>query len=275
MAISVVKDSVSMKIQDPRPQVLKPVVFGDQMAFRCTSPLSLTGECQIKGERDDDPDGVTLGMIQLQWVETSWAIYRGQNNTDGSCFLQRARPPARPVQGCRDTRLADEIFFNGPNCTSSVAAANQPFPVKMTAVFEDSPSSYYPLMRVNSQTGKENYLWEVQLEFHFCTVLSLQFPNVESYKHLKHLLWSLHWQARFKPTNFSNLRAQWDIKPASDAGANDARVSDVYDGGPTEKKFTNILVASHIKNCLALAQDAAKAPNSRESRIWEDFDVRH
>ncbi len=275
MAISVKEKSAKMSIRDPRPKVLNPVVNGDNMTFRCSSPLRLTGECQIKGESDDDPAGVTLGMIQLQWVETSWAIYRGQNNTDGSCFLQRARPPARPVQGCRDTRSSDEIFFNGPGSNFSVAAANQPFPVMMTTNFEDSPSSSFPLKRVNSQTGNINYLSEAQLEFHFCTVLSLQIPNIETYLHLKHLLWNLRWQARFKPTNFSNLRAQWDITPVNGAGGNGAKVSDVFDGGPTDKKFTSILVASHIKNCLALAQDAANAPNSRESRIWEDFDVRH
>jgi len=274
MTVSVLAKSASMNILQ-RPNISTPYVNGDDMFFRCSSPLRLAGECQIDGDvkKGDNPAGWTLGIIQIEWIETNWAIYRGQYNADGSCFLQRARPPARPVQGCRDTRNPGGIFYDFQTDNVTVAAAGQPFPVQMTVGFKDGPGDAYPLKRLNSQTGKDNYLWKAQLEYHFCTVLSLRNPNASRYIHLKHLLWYLHWQVKFQPTNFSNLGAQWTITPDGGAGANGGHVGGLYDGGPTDTKFISILTVPGVANCNGLAQTAASAPNTRESSEWSGFNV--
>lgn len=272
MAISVVAGSASMTITQ-RPSVNPPRVGGTFMTFTSVD-LKARGECQITGSAGDNPAGWTLGLIQLQWIETNWGYYRGQTNIDGSCFLQRARPPARPQQGCRDTLRNGAIFIdNNPGRDRTVATGGMPFPIKMTAEFPDAPGEAYPLTRANSLTHKVNFLREVQLEFHFCTTLSLRSPT-GTFSHLKHFLWNVHWQARFQPTNFANLAAPWTITQTGGKLGNTANVSRIASGGPTDRKFTTILTTAGAPNCNITATNAANAPNSRESRVWDNFDVR-
>ncbi len=105
MAISVVPQSASVTITQ-RPTAKLPYLVGATavplnlsklgMRFWSTA-LRADCQCQITGLPTDKPAGWTLGIIQLLWVTTNWAYYRGQNNGDGDCFLQYTRPPARPV----------------------------------------------------------------------------------------------------------------------------------------------------------------------------------
>jgi hypothetical protein len=271
MAISVFPGSASMTINQ-RPGVNVPSVNGSLMQFT-SSTLRATGKCQLTGATSDNPANWVLGLIQLQWIETNWGYYRGQVNTDGSCFLQRARPPARPAQGCRDTIAAGAVFVdNNPGLDRTVAAAGQRFPINMSASFFDAPNDNFPLTRRNSLTGRTNFLEEAQLEFHFCTILSLRSPT-GVFQHLKHFLWNVHWQARFKPTNYANLAAAWTITPTGGSRGNGAHVSNVFDGGPTDRRFTGIITAPGAPNCNVTARNAEKAPNTRESRVWENFRV--
>jgi hypothetical protein len=232
---------------------------------------------QNHGDRGDNPAGWTLGLIQVQWIETNWGSYRGQFDRDGSCFLQRARPPAREAQGCRDTFAVGGIFVdNNRGLDRTVATAGTPFPIAMTAQFSDAPRDAYPLTRLNSLTDKTNFLREVQLEFHFCTILTLKDP-VDNFRHLKHLLWNVHWQAHFHPTDFAHIAAPWTITPAGGPIGNTANVSnagDAYDGGPAEPRFTEIATAPSAPNCNEVASNAASAPNTKESPKWVNFDVK-
>ncbi len=273
MVISVIAHSASMTITQ-KPHVNAPAVVGLSMTFTSTQ-LRAGGNCQITGAAGDNPAGWTLGLIQLQWIETNWGYYRGRANTDGSCMLQRARPPARPTQGCRDTLAVGAIFVdNNPGLDRTTAAAGARFPIGMTANFFDAPSDQFPLTRVNSLTRQTNFLHEAQLEFHFCTVLSLRNP-AGVFQHLKHFYWNVHWQARFEPSNFGNLAAPWVITRAAGALGNKANVSHhVADGAPNDRRFTPIMTAPAAPNCNATATHAATAPNFRESRVWDNFDVR-
>ena len=76
----------------------------------------------------------------------------------------------------------------------------------MTATLSDGPHEFYALTRTNSRTGKMNFLREVQLEFHFCTILALMDPDPalqvralfgteNAFRYLKHVFWNVHWQA--------------------------------------------------------------------------------
>ncbi len=274
MAITVVPRSVLMEVKQ-WPMVATPVVDGDVMTFRCQQGITVSGRCKIKGDPGDNPEGWTLGLIQLQWIETNWGSYRGQSNNDGSCLLQRARPPARAAQGCRDTHAVGGIFVdNAPGLDRTVAAAGTPFPIAMTAQFSDVPKDDYYLTRPNSLTGKLNFLREVQLEFHFCTILSLKDP-AGNFQHLKHLLWNVHWQARFRPRDFADIAAPWTITPdARGSTANVSNAGKAYDGGPRERKFIEIATAPSTPNCNTVAINAFYTPNTEESRVWHDFDVK-
>jgi hypothetical protein len=161
---------------------------------------------------------------------------------------------------------------NNPGADRTVAAAGAALPATLTAAFVDGPNETYPLTRVNTLTGKTIFLREVQLEVHFCTVLTLKDP-ANNFTHLKHTLWNVHWQAEFLPTNFANIAAAWTITKTGGALGNTANVSAVADGGPSEARFTTIITAAGAPNCNAVATAAAASPNTRESAKWANFDV--
>jgi hypothetical protein len=121
-------------------------------------------------------------------------------------------------------------------------------------------------------TGKTNFLREVQLEFHFCTVLVLKDP-ANNFTPLKHVLWNVHWQAEFLPTNFADITAAWTITKTGGPLGNTANVSAVVDGGPGETRFTSIITAAGAPNCNAVATAAAAGPNIKESARWANFGV--
>jgi len=123
------------------PAVNKPAVVGTAMAFTC-SPISIKGGCKITGTPGDNPAGWTLGFIQLKFIDTDWAYYRGKLNQDGSSFLQYSRPPPLPTGGCRDTLKVGGIFVdNNPGLDKTVVAAGASFPATMSAAFSDPPDA--------------------------------------------------------------------------------------------------------------------------------------
>jgi hypothetical protein len=294
MAITVVPGSAEM------PVTKKPVLFigkddtSTNMLFDCHErigdktlfmdverPMKMIGRCKITGGSGDKPAGWTLGFIQLQWIETNWGYYQGEKDVDGSVLVRRDRPPARPAQGCRDT-LADGgiLFDNKPGLDRAVAGAGTPFPINMTATFSDGPNDSYALTRVNSRTKKTNFLREVQLEFHFCTILALMDPDAgarvralldleNAFQYLKHVFWNVHWQAKFLPTKFADVTAPWTITPSGGALGNAANASRTFDGGPTDPKFLGISAALLAPNCLVVEKKARNAPNLTESLKWE------
>ncbi|MBV9289540.1 MAG: hypothetical protein JO288_17285 [Hyphomicrobiales bacterium] len=294
MAIRVVPGSAQMPVTKRPVLTIGKDDDNKNMVFRCVElmgekpvlieverPIEMRGRCKITGDPSDNPAGWTLGLIQLQWIETNWGYYQGQKDTDGSVFLQRGRPPARPAQGCRDTFAVGGVLFdNKPGQDRTVAKAGAPFPVEMTALFSDSPFDFYPLIRPNTRTGKTNFLREVQLEFHFCTILALMDPNPalqvlalvdleKAFRYLKHVFWNVHWQAKFLPTNFANVAAPWTITRTGGALGNSVNVSPTFDGRPTDARFAGIGSALLAPNCGKAMAAARAAPNTRENLRWE------
>jgi hypothetical protein len=295
MAITVVPGSAQLPVTKKPVLSIRKDITDTFMTFTCMQfmgkppvvieaerPIEMRGRCKITGNSGDDPAGWTLGLIQLQWIETNWGYYQGQKDVDGSCFVQRGRPPARPTQGCRDTAEVGAILFdNNPGHDRTVVKAGTPFPIDMTALFSDGPNDSYPLKRLNTRTNKINFLREVQLEFHFCTILALMNPDPalkilamldleNAFTYLKHVFWNVHWQAQFLPTDFSNLAAAWTITRTGGALGNSVNVSPTYDGAPTDPRFTGIAAALLAPNCMQL-QDAARdhANNTTEKLTWE------
>jgi hypothetical protein len=279
MAVEVIDTSVVMK-NSPGLHVLSPVINSSAgtARFDC-SRIAFDGECQLLGQGNDNPSGWTLGIIQLQWIETNWGWYRGQSNNDGSIFIQRGRAPSRTQQACRDSERFGQIFYWNTSQGTMAARQGQPFPIKLSVHTEDQPSDEYPLAIVNSRTNKPNFLYKAQLEFHFCTVLSLLSPG-NKYQHLKHLHWNVHWEAEFQPGNFANPTAAWTVKPSAGGIGNTANVGGIADGDPVDPRFASILTSPNVPNCNDLMNSAssqafaATSPNRRDSGVWELFDVR-
>jgi len=282
MAIRVGSSSINfIRKPEVRPPYMDMSV--NSMEFGLWTSFVIGG--MLQGIEGDDATGWTLGFIQVQLIETNWGYYRGKTNTDGSCFIQRGRPPARPSQSCFDTFKPGVFIDNNHGYTTPNGDVMPPdlveinkgtqFPIKVATV--DYPGDRYPFKRLNSQTQKDNFLHEAQVEMHFCTVLSLASPKSPSsprvFQHLKHFTWNLRWHARFQP-DFANPSG-WKIKPLGGQG-NGPEVSRVFDGEPTDRRFAELIKAAGTSNmfCTLLSRDAEKNVKPQEYRTWHDFDVR-
>lgn len=250
---------------------------GTHAVFNC-SAMSADGEVTLNGVAGDSTIGWDVGWVQAQWIETNWCYYRGQLNNHGSLFIQRARPPARAQQSCRDTSGPVGDIFTLLAAPEFVSAPVGTFPLRVQVSTSDPPSDSCILIENNTLTGQQNFLREAQLEFHFCTVLTVRDP-AGNFHHQASYYWNVRWQARFSPTSFPAPAAnQWNIRPV--AGGNGGAISGSIPGTPTDRRFTGVLTSAQTQSCNDIFQAAiasASAPgslNRRESRVWDNFDVR-
>src|SRR5262245_51967466 len=110
MTITILSSSIT-HITNATPNA--PVPLGTNMTFSCAA-MHCEGAVRFNGDAADVRDDWVVGWVQAQWIETNWANYRGQFDNHGSIFIQRARPPARPRQGCRDTSGPVADIFTDP-----------------------------------------------------------------------------------------------------------------------------------------------------------------
>jgi hypothetical protein len=135
------------------------------------------GEVKSNGSPGDDRAGWDVGWVQSRWIETNWAYYRGRDN-HGSIFLQRGRPTARPRVRLAATPQVPWTIFTDP--TDGKEFQHLPavgaFPLTVEVESNDPPGENYAVEEDNGAKDQPNYLREVQLEFHFCTVLTVRDP---------------------------------------------------------------------------------------------------
>jgi hypothetical protein len=257
----------------------RPTFSGGSVNFSPARAMHCEGEVQFTGAPGDSTTGWSVGWIQAQWIETNWAYYRGQHNSDGSIFLQRGRPPARPRQACRDTSGAVSTIFTDPTDPREFQRlpAAAVFPLRVSVQSNDPPGESYAAVETNTVAGGlDNFIREIQLEFHFCTVLSARDPT-GNFHHLAHFYWNVHWQFRFTPTQFPPGDTHWRIEPI--ARGNTATASRAFPGATTDRRFAGVLTSPQATSCVDLATASATAvgsagPNRREFRVWESVDVR-
>lgn len=261
------------------PQATPPTNAGGQTSFSPRIGMHVEGNVRFQGLAADPRAGWQIGWVQAQWIETNWGHYRGQFDRDGSIFVQRGRAPVRPSQACRDTSGPVGDIFTDP--TDPREFRNLPagsFPLTVNVESNDSPGESYPLIENNSLTGRPNFLREIQLEFHFCTVLTVRDPT-RNFHHQAHIYWNIRWQYRFQPTVFPTpTDAQWTITPVANGVGANARGP--FGGAPTDRRFVGVLITPQVSSCVDMASAAARAvqvvgsPNRREFRRWENVDVR-
>lgn len=251
-----------------------------EMMFTCDVPLTAEGQVTLVGEPGDSTDGWVVGFIQAQWIETSWMYYRGKKNENGSIFLQRARPPARPAQACRDVNFGappHSVFFN-PSPGANGIKRGWPttlVPHTFAVTHSDSPDAEFRVLEQNHRTNQPNFLTEAQVEYHFCTVLTAQDPQGK-FHHQASFYWNVRWQAKFKinPDDVQDFTAT--ILPKSSGGT----AGRIVRGEPIDSRFTGVLTGVVTKNCKEIADaavdavDSASSPNRHEATTWQNFDVR-
>ena len=278
MAVTIKPDSAKIKIT-AHPHVNPPAVNGNAMSYTGT-PIRATGEVTLLGAPGDSAAGWSVGFVQAQWIETNWLYYRGQTARDGSIFIQRARPPARPNQACCDCvngSPVSRLFYSTIPAHGEIAtgAAGAVFPLTLRVSHFDQPSDSANLVEMNAHPASgpaaPNFLAESQMEFHFCTILSVQDP-ARTFHHLLSFYWNVHWQATFQPTTFTNPPAAFRVHVVK-AGTS-ANVGHLIKGTPTDRRFTGILNTAQTQSCNQVASAEIDGPNRHEAPIWKNFDVR-
>jgi hypothetical protein len=275
MAISIVPISVGITIsQRPRPNT--PTLDRNAANFTGTN-ISATGRVSLDGAAGDDPTQWTVGFLPAQWIETDCGYYQGDQNSDGSLLVQRARPPARPAQACRDTvGPVNDIFYCKDPSTGEILtpAAGGAFPIGISILHFDEPSDRWNLVETNTLTGRPNYLYEAQLEFSFCAVLTVRDPP-GAFHHLAHFYWNINWQATF---DRNGLTGAFTVVP--DRAGSSANVGGPYLGPQGDARFSSVLTSAQSLSCndFAAAEKLAvsqpDSPNRLQSRVWTSFDVR-
>jgi hypothetical protein len=279
MAISIVPGSGRITLISSA-QSSRPTFSCGSVNFAPSRAMHCEGEVQFTGDPGDSRAGWSVGWIQAQWIETNWAYYRGQHNSDGSIFLQRGRPPARPRQACRDTSGAVSTIFTDPTDPREFRRlpVDGTLPLRVNVQSNDPPGESYASVETNDTAGgRDNFIREIQLEFHFCTALSARDPD-GNFHHLAHFYWNVHWQFRFSPTQFPPGDTHWRIEPI--ARGTSAAASRAFSGTPTDHRFAGVLTTTQASSCVDLASASANAvaspgPNRREFRVWQSVDVRH
>lgn len=262
---------------------VQPTVSNGQRGanFSLASGIEGVGTVVLNGAAGDSGAGWNVGFLQAQWIETNWLAYRGLTQADGSVFVQRARPPARPRQGCFDCLVAGAPFYGtGANPATLVPATGGPalpfvaplpaspgFPLTISAVHADFPGDFAPFSRRNGHTKKMNFLSEVQLEFHFCISLVVREPGGQLH-FLQNLYWNVHWQNKFA---FANAAANPAVTVVAAGTA--ANVGHVIAGRISDARFATVLTTPQTTNCNAIASTAEQRPNLTETAGWPLFNV--
>ena len=258
------------------PAVSVPTVRHGKAHFEC-SKIEATGSVTLTGSQP--AAGWALGFIQVEWLDTNRLYYRGRQNKHGSIFFQRSRAPARPSKACRDVKEETDIYYEFGGSPPTVTETDT-FPITLTVHHHDKPGDDAKAVVTNSLTGEDNFIREAQLGFLFCAVLSAQDPNGD-FHHLKSFYWNVRWQARFQPHDFAAPDGQWFVTPIP-GGQGSAR-SHVIEGEPTDKRFKDVLLDDSVAGCNAIIPLYRPLPDGvlpvghpcrRESRVWENFDVR-
>ena len=279
MTIAIVPGSGKItKIQGAKGAV--PTFATGKANFATVPAMHAEGEVHFTGAAGDDVTGWNVGWVQAQWIETNWGFYRGQTPADGSLFLQRGRAPARATQACRDTSGLVGTIFTDPTDPKEFQNLSGTFPQTVKVESNDPPGESYVLIETNSVTGKPNFLQEVQLEFHFCTVLTVQDP-AGNFHHQAHFYWNVHWQYTFLPSVFpAPTDLQWTPTARPGHLNNTHGVSRAFSGAPEDRRFTGVLTSVQSNSCVDLARISSLAVETvgnasrREFNSWAQVDVR-
>jgi hypothetical protein len=241
---------------------------GPPIGFNFNAPtIDAFASMRLTGAAGEDVANWTLGFIQLKYIGTNHARYRGATVRDGSALVTHSNQIV-----CRDTDLGSvEVWYDslnaggttGPAGTNKLAAATVLPPTQFLDVrahLFDQPSRWWPPVHVNSLVvGRpNNFLHYAVVELLFCTMLVAQDPG-GNFHMLKHFYWNVIWEHTFKRNAAGNVvldratRLQQNLQHA------------VHSGNPRDPKF----LGKEYDLTLPVSNTVSRAPaRVREAADW-------
>ncbi|HTK76766.1 MAG TPA: hypothetical protein VL371_15980 [Gemmataceae bacterium] len=226
---------------------IKPTVTkSTQLAvgFDLNSPtIDAFASMRLKGTAGEDVSGWTLGFVQLKYIGTDHARYRGTTPKQGSILITSSNKTL-----CRDTDeptggKSPEVWYDsfsfpggttGPNGTNRLAAGTV-IPaagvLDVPAHLHDQPGRLWASVEKNTAAAgfPNNFLRYAVGELLFCTMLVAQEPGGK-FHILKHFYWNCIWEHTFKVDGSGNvvpdkaIRLQHNIqRPAHSGSPNDPK----------------------------------------------------
>lgn len=174
--------------------------------FDFNSPtIDAFGSMRLTGAAGENVAGWTLGFIQLKYIGTNYARYRGASDHDGSILITGSNQIL-----CRDTDIGStEVWYDslnsggatGPNGTNKLAAGTV-IPASgfldVPAHLFDQPSRRWQSIVKNSSVAgnPNNFLYHTDSGLAFCTMLVAQDP-AHKFHMLMHFYWNVRWEQMF------------------------------------------------------------------------------
>jgi hypothetical protein len=179
---------------------------GPPVGFAFRSPtITASGSMRLTGTAGESIAGWTLGFIQLKYIGTNYARYRGATERAGSMLVTGSNQIV-----CRDTDIGsreiwyDSIFSGGtvgPTGTNQLAAGavipRTGF-LDLPAGLFDQPARWWLSVQTNTiaPARPDNFLHHADVGLAFCTMLVARDP-ANHYHLLKHFYWNVRWELMF------------------------------------------------------------------------------
>ena len=260
--------NVTLRVQVPRTQ---PSVTADPdppLSFDFNSPtIDAFASMRLNGAPGEDVANWTLGFIQLKYIGTNHARYRGAFDNQGSALVTHSNQIL-----CRDTDIGShEVWYDslnsggttGPNGTNKLGAGTVIPPagfLDVPAHLFDQPSRAWDAVRPNGLVAgrPDNFLHYAVVELLFCTMLVAQDPD-GVFHMLKHFYWNVIWEHMFK------RNAAGVVVPDRAVRLQQNVQKPVHSGNPHDKKF----FGKEYDLGLPVSNTVSRSPPKiKEARDW-------
>jgi hypothetical protein len=232
----------------------------------CTCPgISATGLVTLRGTAGESLAGWALGYLQLKFIATDYARYRGSSTAQGSVMVTRSNQIL-----CRDTDEASpELWYDpiswGIHGTrgTRVLPAGTVVPAtgtyRLSAGFEDAPGRSFESVVLNSLTATNNFIHHADIGLQFCTMLTARDPGGR-YHILKHFYWNVRWESHFRR---DLAGAPHVVLPADHFQLNIQHV--VHSGVPNDSRFRG----RELDAALPISNNVSRRPaRVHPARDW-------
>jgi hypothetical protein len=157
----------------------------------------------LRGRAGESLAGWALGYIQLKFIATDYARYRGNTVAEGSVRVTRSNQIL-----CRDTDEASPELWYDPITMGIVGTrgtrvlpAGTVLPASgeftLTSGLWDAPGRSFDHAVRNTLTRTDNSLHHIDIGLQFCAMLTAREPGGR-YHVLKHFYWNVRWEAHFQ-----------------------------------------------------------------------------